>query len=184
MVASTEIERRAKILDYLQQDAWNKALGKDKDKKINKAEVMRHFESISRLNSTHKTIVDLIKEKKITVVKDNPRSQTHYLVINNDNKINKLNQRIAGVESVSKNIPVEKRLLTREEQVILDIFIILKEIEEVPLQQDSQMLYSKLRKAMLPLADKLVTAWQEAAKQDKEELKRDYAHKTRRKSGD
>jgi hypothetical protein len=60
---------------------------------------MRHLESISRLNTTHRTIVDLIDEGKIKMNKDNPRSQTHYLTINENNEFNKIYNKLLKIEN-------------------------------------------------------------------------------------
>jgi len=92
-VASTELERRVKILDYLLKSA-------DEKVKINKADVMRHLESTSRLNTTHRTIVDLIEEGKIKMNKENPRSQTHYLTINENNVFNKIYFELSEIENL------------------------------------------------------------------------------------
>ena len=59
---------------------------------------MRHLQGISGLNTTHKTIMDLIDEGKINPIKDNPRSQTHYLTINESNEFNKIYNTLSEIE--------------------------------------------------------------------------------------
>ena len=79
----SESQRRIKILDYLRENS---------SKKINKSDVMRYMEDTSRAMTTHKIIMDLIKEGKIKMIKDKPHSQTHYLTINDENEFNRINQ--------------------------------------------------------------------------------------------
>jgi hypothetical protein len=95
-LATTEAERRIKILEYLR--------GQDKGKKVNKSDVMRYLESISRLKTTHGTIQKLIKEKKIVVIKDNPKSQTQYLTINEENEFNKIYNSLSEIENIVNSI--------------------------------------------------------------------------------
>ena|SRR5687768_12211011 len=83
----SERERRTKILDFVRENSI------DPDQKqilkITKSDVMRHLKEV-RPMTTHKTIVELIKEGKINMVKDKPYSQTDYLVLNDNNDFNKI----------------------------------------------------------------------------------------------
>jgi hypothetical protein len=89
----SEIERRIKILEYLRENSLDKKI-----KKINKSDVMRHLEPISRLKTTHTTIINLIDEGKIKMIKDKPHSQTHYLTINEKNEFNKSYDSLLEIE--------------------------------------------------------------------------------------
>lgn len=91
----SEIERRVKILEYLRENSLEK-----KPKKINKSDVMRHLEPISRLKTTHGTIINLIHEGKIKMIKDKPYSQTHYLTINANNPFNKIYNSLLEIENI------------------------------------------------------------------------------------
>jgi hypothetical protein len=94
----SEIERRVKILEYLRENCLDLD-NKGKVKKINKSDVMRHLEPISRLKTTHGTIVNLIDEGKIKMIKDKPHSQTHYLTINEKNEFNKIYDSLLEIEN-------------------------------------------------------------------------------------
>ena len=60
---------------------------------------MRHLEPISRLKTTHGTIVSLIDEGKINMIKDKPYSQTHYLTIDEKNEFNKIYFQLLEIEN-------------------------------------------------------------------------------------
>jgi hypothetical protein len=84
------------ILDYVREHSL------DKDPKITKSDVMRHLKKESRMMTTHKTIIELIKEGKIKMVKpkDKPYSQTDYLVINQEDEFNKIYNCLSEIESI------------------------------------------------------------------------------------
>lgn len=114
------------------------------------------------------------------MIKDEPHSQTHYLEIDDSDDFNKANQGLAGVDDYIRNrMEVSKKGPTQQE-VIIDIAYWLRQIEKLP-SKDKEMLYPKAIKVFSALAMKMISAWGQAAKQDKEELKRDYARKTGRK---
>jgi hypothetical protein len=178
LVASTEIDRRVRILDYLLKNATNEKA------KINKADVMRHLESVSRLNTTHRTIVDLIDEGKINIKqdKDNPLSQTHYLKINENNPFNKIYNVLLRIEnhidSMNKLTSVMyelRRTEIRDKRIDIDestagqllgdlyrdpyesaidkmLHFFLLKISELHLDaQDSEILYRKIARLFLKM---------------------------------
>jgi len=60
---------------------------------------MKHLEEEVRPMTTHKTIVELIKEGKIKMVKDKPYSQTDYLVIIQENQFNRTYTMLTELEN-------------------------------------------------------------------------------------
>ncbi|HET6717811.1 MAG TPA: hypothetical protein VFG90_11820 [Nitrososphaeraceae archaeon] len=160
------------------------SLGETKDyilrtkaKRINKSDVVRHLQGISRLNTTHKTIMDLIDEGKINPIKDNPRSQTHYLTINESNEFNKIYNTLSEIEiiintmderinEISKRpeiekIPKNKRDIYRyhfEQTFLIELFmtfvINLIRINRMKTQKDTEILYAKIINLMLKMAQR------------------------------
>lgn len=147
-----------------------------KAKRINKSDVVRHLQGISRLNTTHKTIMDLIDEGKINPIKDNPRSQTHYLTINESNEFNKIYNTLSEIEiiintmderinEISKRpeiekIPKNKRDIYRyhfEQTFLIELFmtfvINLIRINRMKTQKDTEIL-SKIINLMLNMAQR------------------------------
>jgi hypothetical protein len=90
----SEAERRIKILEYVRKPS-------EKDGKITKSDVMRHMKEVSRMMTTHKATIELIKEGKIrmTKPKDKPYSQIDYLVINDNNEFNKIYNILLEIEN-------------------------------------------------------------------------------------
>ena len=148
-----------------------------KAKRINKSDVVRHLQGISRLNTTHKTIMDLIDEGKINPIKDNPRSQTHYLTINESNEFNKIYNTLSEIEiiintmderinEISKRpeiekIPKNKRDIYRyhfEQTFLIELFmtfvINLIRINKMKTQKDTEILYAKIINLMLKMAQR------------------------------
>lgn len=148
-----------------------------KAKRINKSDVVRHLQGISRLNTTHKTIMDLIDEGKINPIKDNPRSQTHYLTINESNEFNKIYNTLSEIEiiintmderinEISKRpeiekIPKNKRDIYRynfEQTFLIELFmtfvINLIRINRMKTQKDTEILYAKIINLMLKMAQR------------------------------
>ncbi|MFZ0629496.1 MAG: hypothetical protein WAM16_09370 [Nitrososphaeraceae archaeon] len=148
-----------------------------KAKRINKSDVVRHLQGISRLNTTHKTIMDLIDEGKINPIKDNPRSQTHYLTINESNEFNKIYNTLSEIEiiintmderinEISKRpeiekIPKNKRDIYRyhfEQTFLIELFmtfvINLIRINRMKTQKDTEILYAKIINLMLNMAQR------------------------------
>lgn len=146
-----------------------------KAKRINKSDVVRHLQGISRLNTTHKTIMDLIDEGKINPIKDNPRSQTHYLTIDESNEFNKIYNTLSEIEiiintmderinEISKRpeiekIPKNKRDIYRyhfEQTFLIELFmtfvINLIRINRMKTQKDTEILYAKIINLMLKMA--------------------------------
>ena len=148
-----------------------------KAKRINKSDVVRHLQGISRLNTLHKTIMDLIDEGKINPIKDNPRSQTHYLTINESNEFNKIYNTLSEIEiiintmderinEISKRpeiekIPKNKRDIYRynfEQTFLIELFmtfvINLIRINRMKTQKDTEILYAKIINLMLNMAQR------------------------------
>ena len=148
-----------------------------KAKRINKSDVVRHLQGISRLNTTHKTIMDLIDEGKINPIKDNPRSQTHCLTINESNEFNKIYNTLSEIEiiintmderinEISKRpeiekIPKNKRDIYRyhfEQTFLIELFmtfvINLIRINRMKTQKDTEILYAKIINLMLKMAQR------------------------------
>ena len=148
-----------------------------KAKRINKSDVVRHLQGIPRLNTTHKTIMDLIDEGKINPIKDNPRSQTHYLTINESNEFNKIYNTLSEIEiiinimderinEISKRpeiekIPKNKRDIYRyhfEQTFLIELFmtfvINLIRINRMKTQKDTEILYAKIINLMLNMAQR------------------------------
>ena len=148
-----------------------------KAKRINKSDVVRHLQGISRLNTTHKTIMDLLDEGKINPIKDNPRSQTHYLTINESNEFNKIYNTLSEIEiiintmderinEISKRpeiekIPKNKRDIYRyhfEQTFLIELFmtfvINLIRINRMKTQKDTEILYAKIINLMLNMAQR------------------------------
>lgn len=148
-----------------------------KAKRSNKSDVVRHLQGISRLNTTHKTIMDLIDEGKINPIKDNPRSQTHYLTINESNEFNKIYNTLSEIEiiintmderinEISKRpeiekIPKNKRDIYRyhfEQTFLIELFmtfvINLIRINKMKTQKDTEILYAKIINLMLKMAQR------------------------------
>lgn len=148
-----------------------------KAKRINKSDVVRHLQGISRLNTTQKTIMDLIDEGKINPIKDNPRSQTHYLTINESNEFNKIYNTLSEIEiiintmderinEISKRpeiekIPKNKRDIYRyhfEQTFLIELFmtfvINLIRINRMKTQKDTEILYAKIINLMLNMAQR------------------------------
>ena len=148
-----------------------------KAKRINKSDVVRHLQGISRLNTTHKTIMDLLDEGKINPIKDNPRSQTHYLTINESNEFNKIYNTLSEIEiiintmderinEISKRpeiekIPKNKRDIYRyhfEQTFLIELFmtfvINLIRINKMKIQKDTEILYAKIINLMLKMAQR------------------------------
>lgn len=167
MVASSEAERRRKILDYLLLNSI-----KEKPARINKADVMRHLGPDSRPNSTHKTTVDLINEGKIKIVKDKPRSQTHYLVLDKENEFNKINEELLRLEGIINDLRIESpKFQHHYDLAVLQILVQLRATEKLP-SQDTEVLYPKIIKLFSTLAVKKLSSMREADKQEKEEIQR------------
>ena len=174
------------MLEYVRENSLGgkDPLGETKDyiirtkaKRINKSDVVRHLQGISRLNTTHKTIMDLIDEGKINPIKDNPRSQTHYLTINESNEFNKIYNTLSEIEiiintmderinEISKRpeiekIPKNKRDIYRynfEQTFLIELFmtfvINLIRINRMKTQKDTEILCAKTINLMLNMAQR------------------------------
>lgn len=79
----SEAERRVMILDFVRKNS------SDNDPKITKSDVMKHLKH-SRMMTTHKTTVQLIKEGKIKIIRPKDRLYSDCLVINEENEFNKI----------------------------------------------------------------------------------------------
>ncbi|HET6726747.1 MAG TPA: hypothetical protein VFH19_01835 [Nitrososphaeraceae archaeon] len=109
--------------------------------------------------------MDLIDEGKINPIKDNPRSQTHYLTINESNEFNKIYNTLSEIEiiintmderinEISKRpeiekIPKNKRYIYRyhfEQTFLIELFmtfvINLIRINRMKTQKDTEILYA------------------------------------------
>jgi hypothetical protein len=91
----SESERRIVILDYIRENS------PAKDPKKTKSDVMQHMKKQSRMMSTYKTTIQLIKEGKIKMVKpkDKPYSQIDYLVINEQDEFIKIYKSLSEIEN-------------------------------------------------------------------------------------
>jgi hypothetical protein len=148
-----------------------------KAKRINKSDVVRHLQGISRLNTTHKTIMGLIDEGKINAIKDNPRSQIHYLTINESNEFNKIYNTLSEIEIITntmderineiskrpeiEKIPKNKRDIYRyhfEQTFLIELFmtfvINLIRINKMKTQKDTEILYAKIINLMLKMSQR------------------------------
>jgi hypothetical protein len=148
-----------------------------KAKRINKSDVVRHLQGISRLNTTHKTIMGLIDEGKINPIKDNPSSQTHYLTINESNEFNKIYNTLSEIEIITntmderineiskrpeiEKIPKNKRDIYRyhfEQTFLIELFmtfvINLIRINKMKTQKDTEILYAKIINLMLKMSQR------------------------------
>jgi hypothetical protein len=157
IVLTSETERRIKILEYLRENS----LDKDKKaKKINKADVMRHLEGISRLKTTHGTIINLIKEGKIKMIKDKPYSQTHYLTLNEDNEFNKIIDDLSILEKHIEQLEIPKPKkppnVPKEDRIMWSMLFKLARVNSLPFEQDSQILYRKIYRLMIELTLKKI----------------------------
>lgn len=130
---------------------------------------MRHLKEV-RPMTTHKTIVELIKEGKIKMVKDKPYSQTDFLVINESNEFNKIYNELRETENFMNDMDwfihywakqdVEydfddqdaSTVLTYADITELKLRILLLRInDKIRSENDSKLLYTKLIKLMLLL---------------------------------
>jgi len=67
---------------------------------------MRHLKQYSRMMTTHKTVIELIKEGKIKMVKptDKPYSQIDYLVIDEEDEFNQIYNESFVIETIIDNL--------------------------------------------------------------------------------
>ncbi len=105
----SESQRRLMILEYVREHSVGS------DKKITKSDVMRHLKEV-RPMTTHKTIVELIKEGKIKMVKDKPYSQTDYLVLNENNEFNRINKALSEIMDASRKMMDASQRIDKTEQ--------------------------------------------------------------------
>jgi ribosome-associated translation inhibitor RaiA len=85
----TEEERCEKILQFVTENP-----------KCTKAEVIRFMGLWSSVMTCHYDITRLVSEGKLSILKDKPNSQTHHLIINNENQFNFINQELLKIETV------------------------------------------------------------------------------------
>ena len=126
---------------------------------------MKHLKD-SRMMTTHKTTIQLIKEEKINMVKpkDKPHSQIDYLVINEKNEFNKIYNSISEFENIIVDKPFsnikwlklnpknpsafnELRQLQGNYEAI--VFFILQHFiaitkKKIQSEQDKQILHTKI----------------------------------------
>ncbi|MGC1263578.1 MAG: hypothetical protein WA932_06400, partial [Nitrososphaeraceae archaeon] len=144
-----------KILDYLRENS---------SKKINKSDVMRYMEDTSRAMTTHKIIMDLIKEGKIKMIKDKPHSQTHYLTINDENEFNRINQELSKMEKQIEKLQIPKakkpRDVSLEDLITWHIVLNFGLINKFP-TEDNEILYRKIARLLVMLALKKVRSMRE-----------------------
>jgi len=89
-----------KILEYITEQQ------KQVNPKDIKADVMQYCEreSICSQPVAHSVIIDLVNKHKLKLVKDKPNSQTHHLVINNEDEFTKINIEIDKLYSLANNL--------------------------------------------------------------------------------
>jgi predicted transcriptional regulator len=58
----------------------------------------------SSIKTTHSVIMELIKAGTLKVLKDRPNSQTHYLIINDDDEFNKIYKELTQIENLMNTI--------------------------------------------------------------------------------
>ena len=111
----SEGERRIKILEYVRKSS-------EKDAKITKSDVMRHLKQYSRMMTTHKTVIELIKEGKIKMVKptDKPYSQIDYLVIDEEDEFNQIYNESFVIETIIDNLIEFYRMIGSDEDEFPD----------------------------------------------------------------
>lgn len=121
--------------------------------------------------------MDLIDEGKINPIKDNPRSQTHYLTINESNEFNKIYNTLSEIEiiintmderinEISKRPEIEKIPKNKgdiyryhfEQTFLIELFmtfvINLIRINKMKTQKDTEILYAKIINLMLKMAQR------------------------------
>lgn len=159
-IRMTENERHEKIMKYVRNHP-----------KGIKAKVLEYMtKNGSSPVTAFKDLTYLINKGRITVLKDKPNSQVHYLVINDKNEFNQIDKELSEIESVIDGMwePIHNqrvRILENEEHMDISFQIPYKEAVETMLQvllvrtnrkiqskDDSQVLYSKITHLILKLA--------------------------------
>ncbi len=157
------------------------ATDKDKDDEIlryikanpkaTKTDVIKHMTSRSMGSTvtTHKRIINLIKEKKILVLKDKPNSQTHHLIINNKNNYNLINEQLLEIEAhvdvISESMDNMRKLRDNDLKSGLSSFVsnyhirmdlmlrrlLIKIDETIHSENESQFFYARIAKLIARL---------------------------------
>jgi hypothetical protein len=85
-----EKERHGEILKYVKFN-----------RRCTKAEVIRYmnYKAMGSTVTIHKDIINLIREKKLLVLKNKLNSQTHHLTLNNKNYYNLINEQLLEIET-------------------------------------------------------------------------------------
>jgi hypothetical protein len=88
-------KRREKIIDFINTHL-----------KCTKAAVIRYMNEIGFASdmTTHRIIKELENEKIISVLKDKPNSQVHYLIMNDKNDFNVVNSVLSRIEIILDSI--------------------------------------------------------------------------------
>jgi len=162
-----ENDRRGRIIDFIKSNSM-----------CTKAQVIRFMDNNgSSVMTTHDIIKDLESEKIIQVLKDKPNSQTHHLILNDDNELNRIDHMLTEIEKTIDGmelfIPRLRQLVQRSGKKRMQIFkqlvnlesdvepfftdaifrmlqIMMVRVSKVILsQKDSQVLYNKIIKMML-----------------------------------
>lgn len=152
----TENERHDKIMKFVRQYP-----------KRTKAQVMRFMKDNDVSEpTTFKDITYLVGKARLLVLKDKPNSQTHYLIVNEDNEFNQIDKELSEIESIINVMrkPVQDYFKNRSEFEI-DFPVPYKEAVEAMLQvllvstnklihskDDAQMLYTKITELLLKLS--------------------------------
>ncbi|MGA7009231.1 MAG: hypothetical protein WB612_05775 [Nitrososphaeraceae archaeon] len=100
-----------KILEYITEQQ------KQEHPKDIKADVMQYCqrESICSEPVAHSVIIDLVNKHKLKELKDKPNSQTHHLVINDEDEFTKLNNEIDKLYSLATNLT---KVVTRKSNLM------------------------------------------------------------------
>lgn len=157
---ATDKDRDDEILRYIRANA-----------KATKTDVIKHMTSRSMGSTvtTHKHIINLIKEKKILVLKDKPNSQTHHLIINNKNNYILINEQLLEIEAyvdvISESMDNIRKLRDNDLKSELSSFVsnynirmdlILRRLqikiyETIHSENESQSFYARIAKLIVRL---------------------------------
>jgi len=153
------------ILDYIRKNS------PDNNPKITKSDVMKHLKD-SRMMTTHKTTVQLIKEDKIKIVRPKDKPYSDYLIINEENEFNKIYNSLAELDDFMDTIDKRFRkfppasidsskldfdrsnqrriLIENLQQIYMQVIPVFFEIllprtnNKIRLEKDKQILYSRI----------------------------------------
>jgi hypothetical protein len=148
----SEIERYNTILKYIRDN-----------KKATKAETIRHMdkEHLSSTVTTHKDIQNLIREKKVNVLKDKPNSQMHHLVINDKNEFIRIDKELSEIESIINVMSAPVQNIFEDDigfpipykqavEAMLQVLLV-RTNRLIHSKEDSQILYTKITELLLKL---------------------------------